>query len=126
MSIAVSVAENLHHSRQSTSDGLRAQKSTVAVGWHLGGAKDPEVQWFKERSLFVSAVCPSLAVSPLVGHVGLDSRTLQFLAQSLAPRAQELSNVESMVSTCSHLVPEESVEQLELSTPEVRWQWCRA
>ena len=45
---------------------------------------------------------------------------------SLAPRAQEFSNAESMVSTCSHLVPEESVERLELSTPEVRWQWYRA
>ena len=62
-------------------------------------------------SLFVSAVCPSLAVSPLAGCDGLDSKTLQFLlAQSLAPRAQELSNVESMDSACSHLVPEESIE----------------
>ena len=40
--------------------------------------------------------------------------------------AQELSNVESMVSTSSHLVPEVSAEQLDLSTPEVRWQWYRA
>ena len=72
-------------------------------------------------------MCPSLAVSPLAGHDGLDSRTLQFLqAQFLAPCAQEMSNVESMVSACSHLVLEESVEQLELSTPEVRWQWYRA
>ena len=34
--------------------------------------------------------------------------------------------MDSMVSTSSHLVPEVSVEQLELSTPEVRWQWYRA
>ena len=66
------------------------------------------------RSLFVSVGCPSLAVSPLTRHE-------QFLlAQSLA--APELSDVESMVSTSSRLVPEVSVEQLELSTPEVRWQ----
>ena len=84
-------------------------------------------QWFKERSLFVSAGGPLLPVSPLTGHDGLDSGTLQFiLAQSLAPCAQKLSNVESMVSTSSQLVPEVSVEQLELSTPEVRWQWYRA
>ena len=57
----------------------------------------------------------------------LTAETLQFLlAQSLAPGAQELSNVESMVNTSSQLVPEESVELLELSTPEVRWQWYRA
>ena len=122
MSIAIALAENLHHSRQkeegNASDGPRAQKSARAAGCHAGVLKDPEVQWFKG---------PSLAVSPLTGHDGLDSRTLQFLlAQSLAPCAQELSNVESMVSTSSQLVPEESVEQLELSTPEVRWQWwCR-
>ena len=75
----------------------------------------------------MSAGCPSLAVSPLTGHDGLDSRTLQFLlAQSLAPGSQDLSNVESMVNTSSQLVPEESVEQLELSTPDVRWHWYRA
>ena len=34
--------------------------------------------------------------------------------------------MESMVSTSSQLVPEESVEHFELSTPEVRWQWYRA
>ena len=34
--------------------------------------------------------------------------------------------MESMVNTSSQLVPEDSVEQLELSTPEVRWQWYRA
>ena len=117
MSIAIVVAGNLHHSRQkvegNTSKGLLAQKSAVAPI-----LKDPEVQWLKERSLFVSAGCPSLAVSPLTEHERL-------LAQSLAPRAQELSNVESMVSTSSHLVPE-SVEQLELGTPEVRSQWYRA
>ena len=122
MSIAIVVAENLHHSRQkvegNTSRGLRAQKSAVAPGCHPGILKDPEVQWLKERSLFVSAGCPSLAVSPLTEHERL-------LAQSLAPRAQELSNVESMVSTSSHLVPE-SIEQLELGTPEVRSQWYRA
>ena len=98
MSIAIVVAENLQHSRQkvegNTSKGLLAQKSAVAPI-----LKDPEVQWLKERSLFVSAGCPSLAVSPLTEHERL-------LAQSLAPRAQELSNVESMVSTSSHLVPE--------------------
>ena len=85
--------ENLHRSRQ------KGGGSAVAAGCHRGALKDPEVQCFKGRSLFVSAVCPSLAV-------GLDSR--------------------SMVSTCSHLVPEESVEQLDLSTAEGRWQWYRA
>ena len=34
--------------------------------------------------------------------------------------------MESMVSACSHLVLEESVEQNELSTPEVRQQAYRA
>ena len=34
--------------------------------------------------------------------------------------------MESMVSTSSQLVPEESVGQLGLSTREVRWQWYRA
>ena len=56
MSIAIVVAENLHHSRQkvegNTSKGLRAQKSAAAPGCHPGILKDPEVQWLKERSLF--------------------------------------------------------------------------
>ena len=59
MSIAVALAENYHHSRQqvegNASDGLRAQKSARAAGYHPGVLKDREVQWFKERSLFVSA-----------------------------------------------------------------------
>ena len=114
MSIAVALAENFHHSRQkvegNASDGLRAQKSARAAGYHPGVLKDPEVQWFKERSLFVSAGCPSLVVSPLTGHDGLDSRTLQFLqAQSLAPGAQELSNVESNVESISNMSPNVSV-----------------
>ena len=83
MSIEIAVVENFHHSRQNvegnTSDGLRAQKSAVAARCHPGFLKDPEVQWFKGRSLFVSAWCPSLADSPLSGHDGLDSGTLQFL-----------------------------------------------
>ena len=76
-------ARNLHHSRQkvegNTSDGLRAQKGAEPAVCHPGVLKDPEVQWFEECCLFVSAVCPSLAVSPLAGHDGIDSKTLQFL-----------------------------------------------
>ena len=53
---------------RNASDGLRAQKSARAAGCHPGVLKDPEVRWFKGRSLFVSAGCPSLAVSPLTGH----------------------------------------------------------
>ena len=59
MSIAIALADNLHHSREkvegNASDGLRAQKSARAAGCHPGVLKDPEVQWFKGRSLFVSA-----------------------------------------------------------------------
>ena len=51
MSIAIALAENLHHSRQkvegNASNGLRAQKSARAAGCHPGVLKDPEVQWFK-------------------------------------------------------------------------------
>ena len=141
LSVKMALAKALHHSaqppgpvveepreveEQDTNDALRRQKAP-SPGMHPGVLKEPEVQWFKGRSLFVSAGCPSLAVSSLAGHDGLDSTTLEFLlAQSLAPRAQELSNVESMVSTSAQFVPEESVEQRELSTSEVRWQWYRA
>ena len=127
---------------------LRLVRDVAMLVAHRGGPRfGSQSKWVKEgevqasvgalpclhtplptgRSLFETAGCLSLAVSSLAGHDGLDSTTFKFLlAQSLAPRAQELSNVESVVSTSSQFVPEESVEQRELSTPEVRWQWYRA
>ena len=47
-------------------------------------------------------------------------RSNSFRLSFLLLCAHEMNNVESMVSACSHLVLEESVDQLELSTPEVR------
>ena len=98
MTVAMALAENLHHSRQkvegSEHEGLRAQQTARATGARPGVLEEPEPQGGAVTAGYV----PSLAVPLLAGAAGevVDSSSLRFLtAAALRQREEEEEKFEA-------------------------------
>ena len=96
MSVAVALAENLHHSRQKVEggahEGPRAQKTVRATGARPGVLTEPEPQGRTVTDGYVAVPVPSLAVPLLAGAAGeaVDSSSLGYLtAAALRQREEE-------------------------------------
>ena len=98
MTVAMALAENLHHSRQKVEgvehEGLRAQKTARATGARPGVLTEPEPQGGAVTVGYVAAPGPLLVPPVLGGGDTLDDATVSFLlAQALLER-QELQEME--------------------------------
>ena len=96
MTVAMALAENLHHSHQKAEgcehEGPRAPKTARATGARPGVLQKPEPQEGAVTDGYVAAPVPSLAVPLLAGAAGdaVDARTLSFLlAKSVAARKKD-------------------------------------
>ena len=96
MSVAMALAENLHHSRQKveggTHEGLRAQKTVRATSARPGILMEVEPQGRTVTDGYVAVPMPSLAVPLLAGAAGeaVDSSSLRYLtAAALRLREEE-------------------------------------
>ena len=96
LTVAMALAENLHHSRQKVEGGKHegppAQKTARATGARPGVLEEPEPQGGAVTDGYVAAPLPSLAVPLLAGAAGegVDSSSLRFLtAAALRQRKEE-------------------------------------
>ena len=118
MTVAMALAENLHHNRQKVEGGVRegprAQKTARAAGARPGVLEEPEPQGGAVTDGSVAAPVPSLAVPLLAGAAGegVDSSSLRFLtADALRKRQkeeeEEVRKMEEMEQAKNELEDEE-------------------
>ena len=92
MTVAMALAENLHHSRQKVEggehDGLRAQKTVRATGARPGVLKEPEPQGAVTVG-YVAAPGPLLEVASMAGGDSVDGTALRFLVKKALDRKKE-------------------------------------
>ena len=94
MTVAMALAENLHHSRQKVEggehDGPRAQKTARATGARPGVLTEPELQGGAVTVGYVAAPGPLLVVASLAGGDGVDATTVSYLLSvALAKKNEE-------------------------------------
>ena len=85
MTVAMALAENLHHSRQKVEggehDGLRAQKTVRAAGARPGVLTEPEPQGGAVTVGYVAAPDLLLEVALMAGGDSVDGTALRFLVK---------------------------------------------
>ena len=91
MTVAMALAENLHHSRQKVeggeNDGIRAQ-TTASSGARPGVLKEPEPQGAVTVG-HVAAPGPLLEVASMAGCDSVDGTALRFLVKKALDRQKE-------------------------------------
>ena len=93
MTVAMALAENLHHSRQKVEgdehEGPRAQKTARVSGALPGVLTEPESQGGAATVGYVAAPGPLLEVALMAGGDSVDGTSLQFLVKKALDRQKE-------------------------------------
>ena len=88
MTVAMALAEDLHHSRQKVEGGEhvgpRAQKTARATGARPGVLTEPESQEGAVTVGYVAAPAPLLVVASLAGGDEVDATTVSYLLEGCA------------------------------------------
>ena len=96
MTVAMALAENLHHSRQKVEgdehDGLRAQKTARVTGARPGVLTEPEPQGGAVTVGYVADPKPLLVPPVLGGGDTLDDATVSFLLAQALLELQEMED----------------------------------
>ena len=93
MTVAMALAENLHHSRQKVEgdehDGPRAQKTARVTGARPGVLTEPEPQGEAVTVGYVAAPGPLLVVASLAGGDEVDATTVSHLLKAALVKKEE-------------------------------------